>query len=199
MELIKWDSLREEAVFDEDAKTVLHNLFISGIGGHHALNTKSHQWLTNLLHPIGFLKDALGAKDWIDKKYFDAHYFLSPENKKEIAVKCSQIRDAFLVNNNAKAEMRGEYSTASLGADVGTSNTRLATRDFGDGALTTSTCTIKIAAKDGYYIVYPTFDAESIKDIKVLCFDRNRGKTEPKKAFYVTKLNMNLDKIRKAK
>lgn len=195
MELIKWESLKEDHVFDEDFKTAIHNYWTSGIGGHHGLNSKNWAWVLSALslNPIPALVHAFGFKDMIDKKYFEAHWNLSNKQKQIIAQQCSKVKNALLVNSAVKNAMRGRFSDTAISTDVASSNTRLATKDFGDGAITTATCALKIPYKDGHYIVYVTFDSTRVIDIKVLCQDPKNYETH--KSFFVTKIPFNVQSI----
>ena len=53
--------------------------------------------------------------------------------------------------------------------NLASNKTRLATRSLGDGHFTTCTAVYYLPSGKGSYIIYFTFDGDSIEDAKVLC------------------------------
>ena len=53
--------------------------------------------------------------------------------------------------------------------NLAANKTRLATRSLGDGHFTTCTAVYYLPSGKGSYIIYFTFDGDSIEDAKVLC------------------------------
>lgn len=129
-----------------------------------------------------------------DRRYFNSMYHITPALQKKLLSWVSKIKDArpFTVKQASmdiaeddkklfsfkRTQKRG---VLNLGADdngdvLASHKTRMATRNFGSGMFTTCTSVYYLPAGKGKYIIYFTFDGDSIEDAKVLCC-RN---TDPK-------------------
>lgn len=125
--------------------------------------------------------------DNIDDAYFNHHYKITEPLSKKIIKWCSQIKTAVPVKlerlNNKKWYQFGKDAFARR-------NTKKATPGIGNGVLTTSTAYKKLYIDNRYpekgcYIVYFTFDEDSIINAKVLCIKPNSDPTEDN-SYYVT-------------
>lgn len=180
-------------VITEDLKTVLHNIWtrpIFGIDGGYdpTLGSKVH---TDYMRErsSGYAHYLLGAiplflstvfnfytngTDYIDNRYFDSMYKISPGLAKKLAQWCDELGvDPFTISN-----INGKFSIN--GIDIQVDNHKDSTPNrhkpkahrgfFQKGTFTTCTAYKKIQSqeKGKYYIVYFTFDGDSIQDAKVL-------------------------------
>ena len=139
-----------------------------------------------------------GFTDWIDKKFFDSYWTISKKKEADLLNWCKSERNAFFVDSESKESIKGALGALDFSDKlhkkftgrsnmVGRTNTRLATRRFGSGAVeTATTCLCLVDPKrSGFYVVYPTFDEDHIYDIKVLCAENQ----DKKPKFFVKKLD----------
>ena len=168
-------------VFNEDLKTVGHNYLSSYMYGYHSKNYKN---INNFLIPL-YRKFAGGTADKLsfDRKYFDSMYQITPQLKKKLLSWVSNIKGArAFTNDERKMFIDKDTSTISKISKGGlyrdeltnqnnlaSNKTRLATRSLGDGHFTTCTAVYYLPSGKGSYIIYFTFDGDSIEDAKVLC------------------------------
>ena len=168
-------------VFNEDLKTFGHNYLSSYLYGYHSKNNKN---INNFLIPL-YRKFAGGTADKLsfDRKYFDSMYVITPQLKKKLLSWVSKIEDAraftddertmFIDKDNStisKINKGGIYRDELTNQNNLASNkTRLATRSLGDGHFTTCTAVYYLPSGKGSYIIFFTFDGDSIEDAKVLC------------------------------
>lgn len=143
--------------------------------------------LTALPITLGLILKIGNFIDNIDDAYFNHHYKITESLSKKIIKWCSQIKTAVPVKlerlNNKKWYQFGKDAFARR-------NTKKATPGIGDGVLTTATAYKKIYVDNRYpekgcYIVYFTFDEDSIINAKVLCIKPNSDPTEDN-SYYVT-------------
>jgi len=160
--------------FNEDLKTVAHNI-LSNQFGNHAKNIKGAYALgvgILQLNPFVIGSSLLGGKDWIDNKYFNAHWTMTDKLKATISSWCKKAGATPFKKKKIDISLGFSGHTTNLrqdGHELGNIHTRLATRSIGKGMLTTSTTCIPIPAGNGlFYYVYPTFDASDIYDLKAL-------------------------------
>ena len=186
-------------VFNEDLKTVGHNYLSSYMYGYHSKNYKN---INNFLIPL-YRKFAGGTADKLsfDRKYFDSMYIITPQLKKKLLSWVSKIEDAraftddertmFIDKDNStisKINKGGIYRDELTNQNNLASNkTRLATRSLGDGHFTTCTAVYYLPSGKGSYIIYFTFDGDSIEDAKVLCCDVSKDKDYDNK-YYVKEI-----------
>lgn len=168
-------------VFNEDLKTVGHNYLSSYLYGYHSKNNKN---INNFLIPL-YRKFAGGTADKLsfDRKYFDSMYVITPQLKKKLLSWVSNIKGArAFTNDERKMFIDKDTSTTtkiSKGGiyrdeltnqnNLASNKTRLATRSLGDGHFTTCTAVYYLPSGKGSYIIFFTFDGDSIEDAKVLC------------------------------
>ena len=168
-------------VFNEDLKTFGHNYLSSYLYGYHSKNNKN---INNFLIPL-YRKFAGGTADKLsfDRKYFDSMYVITPQLKKKLLSWVSNIKGArAFTNDERKMFIDKDTSTTtkiSKGGiyrdeltnqnNLASNKTRLATRSLGDGHFTTCTAVYYLPSGKGSYIIYFTFDGDSIEDAKVLC------------------------------
>ena len=168
-------------VFNEDLKTAFHNNLSSSLYGHHYKNVKN---INTFLAPL-YRKFMGGTADKLsfDRKYFDSMYVISPQLKKKLLSWVSNIKDArAFTDDERKMFIDKDTSTISKISKGGiyrdeltnknnlaANKTRLATRSLGDGHFTTCTAVYYLPSGKGSYIIYFTFDGDSIEDAKVLC------------------------------
>ena len=167
-------------VFNEDLKTFGHNYLSSYMYGYHSKNNKN---INNLLIPL-YIKFAGGTADKLsfDRKYFDSMYIITPQLKKKLLSWVSNIKGArAFTNDERKMFIDKDTSTISKISKGGlyrdeltnqnnlaANKTRLATRSLGDGHFTTCTAVYYLPSGKGSYIIFFTFDGDSIEDAKVL-------------------------------
>ena len=168
-------------VFNEDLKTFGHNYLSSYLYGYHSKNNKN---INNFLIPL-YRKFAGGTADKLsfDRKYFDSMYVITPQLKKKLLSWISNIKGArAFTNDERKMFIDKDTSTTtkiSKGGiyrdeltnqnNLASNKTRLATRSLGDGHFTTCTAVYYLPSGKGSYIIFFTFDGDSIEDAKVLC------------------------------
>ena len=168
-------------VFNEDLKTFGHNYLSSYMYGYHSKNNKN---INNFLIPL-YRKFAGGTADKLsfDRKYFDSMYVITPQLKKKLLSWVSNIKGArAFTNDERKMFIDKDTSTTtkiSKGGiyrdeltnqnNLASNKTRLATRSLGDGHFTTCTAVYYLPSGKGSYIIFFTFDGDSIEDAKVLC------------------------------
>ncbi len=168
-------------VFNEDLKTFGHNYLSSYLYGYHSKNNKN---INNFLIPL-YRKFAGGTADKLsfDRKYFDSMYVITPQLKKKLLSWVSNIKGArAFTNDERKMFIDKDTSTTtkiSKGGiyrdeltnqnNLASNKTRLATRSLGDGHFTTCTAVYYLPSGKGNYIIFFTFDGDSIEDAKVLC------------------------------
>ena len=168
-------------VFNEDLKTFGHNYLSSYMYGYHSKNNKN---INNFLIPL-YRKFAGGTADKLsfDRKYFDSMYQITPQLKKKLLSWVSNIKDArAFTDDERKMFIDKDTSTTtkiSKGGiyrdkltnknNLASNKTRLATRSLGDRRFTTCTSVYYLPAGKGSYIIFFTFDGDSIEDAKVLC------------------------------
>ena len=168
-------------VFNEDLKTFGHNYLSSYLYGYHSKNNKN---INNFLIPL-YRKFAGGTADKLsfDRKYFDSMYVITPQLKKKLLGWVSNIKGArAFTNDERKMFIDKDTSTTtkiSKGGiyrdeltnqnNLASNKTRLATRSLGDGHFTTCTAVYYLPSGKGSYIIFFTFDGDSIEDAKVLC------------------------------
>ena len=168
-------------VFNEDLKTFGHNYLSSYMYGYHSKNNKN---INNFLIPL-YRKFAGGTADKLsfDRKYFDSMYVITPQLKKKLLSWVSNIKDArAFTDDERKMFIDKDTSTTtkiSKGGiyrdkltnqnNLASNKTRLATRSLGDGHFTTCTAVYYLPSGKGSYIIFFTFDGDSIEDAKVLC------------------------------
>ena len=168
-------------VFNEDLKTFGHTYLSSYMYGYHSKNYKN---INNFLIPL-YRKFAGGTADKLsfDRKYFDSMYAITPQLKKKLLSWVSNIKGArAFTNDERKMFIDKDTSTTtkiSKGGiyrdkltnqnNLASNKTRLATRSLGDGHFTTCTAVYYLPSGKGSYIIYFTFDGDSIEDAKVLC------------------------------
>ena len=173
-------------VFNEDLKTFGHNYLSSYMYGYHSKNNKN---INNFLIPL-YRKFAGGTADKLsfDRKYFDSMYVITPQLKKKLLSWVSNIKGArAFTDNERKMFIDKDTSTISKISKGGlyrdkltnqnnlaATKTRLATRSLGDGHFTTCTAVYYLPSGKGSYIIFFTFDGDSIEDAKVLCNKDNR-------------------------
>ena len=149
--------------------------------GYHSKNNKN---INNFLIPL-YRKFAGGTADKLsfDRKYFDSMYVITPQLKKKLLSLVSNIKGArAFTNDERKMFIDKDTSTTtkiSKGGiyrdeltnqnNLAANKTRLATRSLGDGHFTTCTAVYYLPSAKGSYIIYFTFDGDSIEDAKVLC------------------------------
>lgn len=148
---------------EEDARTALNN-FMSRIGG-----ASSHFFdKVNLSPSFSFLQ--LIDINREDILYFNKFYSISKKLNSIIAHMCKQ--------EGGKKFTETEFNNYSRNHSDRTVSREFiydASRDIGDGMLTTSTIAQTIQDGNGFYVVYFTFDSSIIEDCKVLCYDKNNG------------------------
>ena len=168
-------------VFNEDLKTFGHNYLSSYMYGYHSKNNKN---INNFLIPL-YRKFAGGTADKLsfDRKYFDSMYVITPQLKKKLLSWVSNIKGARAFTNDERKMFidkdTSNVSKISKGGiyrdeltnqnNLASNKTRLATRSLGDGHFTTCTAVYYLPSGKGSYIIYFTFDGDSIEDAKVLC------------------------------
>ena len=168
-------------IFNEDLKTFGHNYLSSYMYGYHSKNNKN---INNFLIPL-YRKFAGGTADKLsfDSKYFDSMYQITPQLKKKLLSWVSKIEDArAFTDDERKMFIDKDTSTTtkiSKGGiyrdkltnqnNLAANKTRLATRSLGDGHFTTCTAVYYLPSGKGSYIIFFTFDGDSIEDAKVLC------------------------------
>ena len=168
-------------IFNEDLKTFGHNYLSSYMYGYHSKNNKN---INNFLIPL-YRKFAGGTADKLsfDRKYFDSMYVITPQLKKKLLSWVSNIKDArAIIDDERKMFIDKDTSTTtkiSKGGiyrdkltnqnNLAANKTRLATRSLGDGHFTTCTAVYYLPSGKGSYIIFFTFDGDSIEDAKVLC------------------------------
>ena len=173
-------------VFNEDLKTFGHNYLSSYMYGYHSKNNKN---INNFLIPL-YRISAGGTADKLsfDRKYFDSMYVITPQLKKKLLSWVSNIKGArAFTNDERKMFIDKDTSTTtkiSKGGlyrdkltnqnNLAANKTRLATRSLGDGHFTTCTAVYYLPSGKGSYIIFFTFDGDSIEDAKVLCNKDNR-------------------------
>ena len=110
-------------------------------------------------------------------------YQITPQLKKKLLSWVSNIKGArAFTNDERKMFIDKDTSTISKISKGGlyrdkltnqnnlaSNKTRLATRSLGDGHFTTCTAVYYLPSSKGSYIIYFTFDGDSIEDAKVLC------------------------------
>lgn len=168
-------------VFNEDLKTVGHNYLSSYLYGYHSKNNKN---INNFLIPLyrKFTGDTADKLSF-DRKYFNSMYTITPQLKKKLLSWVSNIKGArAFTNDERKMFIDKDTSTTtkiSKGGiyrdeltnqnNLASNKTRLATRSLGDGHFTTCTAVYYLPSGKGSYIIFFTFDGDSIEDAKVLC------------------------------
>ena len=166
-------------VFNEDLKTFGHNYLSSSLYGYH-----HSKFINNFLIPLyrKFMGDTADKLSF-DRKYFDSMYQITPQLKKKLLSWVSNIKGArAFTNDERKMFIDKDTSTISKISKGGlyrdkltnqnnlaSNKTRLATRSLGDGHFTTCTAVYYLPSAKGSYIIYFTFDGDSIEDAKVLC------------------------------
>ena len=166
-------------VFNEDLKTFGHNYLSSSLYGYH-----HSKFINNFLIPLyrKFMGDTADKLSF-DRKYFDSMYQITPQLKKKLLSWVSKIKDArAFTDDERKMFIDKDTSTISKISKGGiyrdkltnknnlaSNKTRLATRSLGDGHFTTCTAVYYLPSGKGSYIIYFTFDGDSIEDAKVLC------------------------------
>ena len=166
-------------VFNEDLKTFGHNYLSSILYGYH-----HSKFINNFLIPL-YRKFMGGTADKLsfDCKYFNSMYQITPQLKKKLLSWVSNIKGArAFTNDERKMFIDKDTSTISKISKGGlyrdkltnqnnlaSNKTRLATRSLGDGHFTTCTAVYYLPSGKGSYIIYFTFDGDSIEDAKVLC------------------------------
>ena len=110
-------------------------------------------------------------------------YTITPQLKKKLLNWVSSIKGArAFTNDERKMFIDKDTSTTtkiSKGGiyrdeltnqnNLASNKTRLATRSLGDGHFTTCTAVYYLPSGKGSYIIFFTFDGDSIEDAKVLC------------------------------
>ena len=110
-------------------------------------------------------------------------YTITPQLKKKLLSWVSNIKDArAFTDDERKMFIDKDTSTTtkiSKGGiyrdkltnqnNLASNKTRLATRSLGDGHFTTCTAVYYLPSGKGSYIIFFTFDGDSIEDAKVLC------------------------------
>ena len=166
-------------VFNEDLKTFGHNYLSSSLYGYH-----HSKIINNFIIPL-YRKFMGGTADKLsfDCKYFDSMYVITPQLKKKLLSWVSNIKGArAFTNDERKMVIDKDTSTISKISKGGlyrdkltnqnnlaANKTRLATRSLGDGHFTTCTAVYYLSSGKGSYIIFFTFDGDSIEDAKVLC------------------------------
>ena len=166
-------------VFNEDLKTFGHNYLSSSLYGYHHSKT-----INNFIIPL-YRKFMGGTADKLsfDRKYFDSMYQITPQLKKKLLSWVSKIEDARAFTDDertmfidkdtstiSKINKGGIYRDELTNKNNLASNkTRLATRSLGNGRFTTCTSVYYLPSGKGSYIIFFTFDGDSIEDAKVLC------------------------------
>jgi hypothetical protein len=181
---------------NEDFKTTAYNAISGYLGGFHAGNLKNNtfhnviqtviplvfQGLLPINHLIHLGLKLVGGKDAMDKAYFERYWDISsiiPTIEKW----CKKEEDALHASKkNKNITNRNTVSAKSFGDrehEVGNAHTHLANPSlFKKGALekfTTALTCIPIKSGDGFYYIYPIFDSDDIRDIKVLCYKKGKG------------------------
>lgn len=159
-------------VINEDFKTAVYNVLTrsTGLFNPHMKNFKNFSPLNP--NPASIVLGAItsnlfGSTDIIDNMYFDHHYSISEKLKNKLRSWCAKVGGAVV----SVEQMRHKNGLQLNDKDaLARQNTRKATRGFGNGMITTATAYKKIPVgnKGGCYVIYLTFDAESIRDVKVL-------------------------------
>lgn len=188
--------------FNEDLKTAAHNYIGAMVHGYHALNHKKIDGL-NYLNPYKLVPSVIGKlvhsnKLEHDKAYFNSMYSISPNLKSKLLKWVSGIKGArpFTIEQSKDGADSPNFAkrTVSKGLftfhkdedQLAANKTRLATRSLGNGALTTCTSVYYLPAGKGRYIIYFTFDGDSIEDAKVLCCDSSKDNPNPN--YYVKEI-----------
>ena len=191
-------------VITEDFKTTIHNALSGYIGGYHFLDTKDMPMLgllralfkaANGTVPTKFLLNLgsklIGGKDIVDKAYFDHHWNIDPIIP-QIEKWCKQEKKALLVNDKIKSRIPNTSSKkfGDTTHEIGNARTYLANPSLLDvfnkkldakkrfEKFTTALTCIPIKSGNGFYYIYPIFDADDIRDIKVLCSGRGQLKSD---------------------
>ena len=177
---------------NEDLKTFAHNAIGSAVHGQHALNLKKIEVL-GAADPFKLSTMVIGKlihsnKLEHDKAYFDSMYSISPKLKAKLLKWVSGIKGArpFTIEQSKDGSDSSKFTKRVVSKGLFTfhkdedqlaaNKTRLATRSIGNGALTTCTSVYYLPANKGRYIIYFTFDGDSIEDAKVLCCDVSKDR-----------------------
>lgn len=200
-------------VVNEDALTGFHNAWTRGISGGNGnyANTKFNGFGGALIDIFRYrsidpfsialsviLNNAFGFIDKIDNAYFNRFWSISKENEKELRKVVYQVPDAVPVTiNKLNSREFGEFNPDDI---MARRHTRKATRSFGDGMVTTCTSYYKLPVNKngnhdkGFFILYFTFDAHRIYDIKVLC-KVPKADPEDNSSYYVETLPITAKRI----
>ena len=188
---------------NEDLKTFAHNAIGSAVHGQHALNLKKIEVL-GAADPFKLSTMVIGKlihsnKLEHDKAYFDSMYSISPKLKAKLLKWVSGIKGArpFTIEQSKdgsdspkftkRVVSKGLFTFHKDEDQLAANKTRLATRSIGNGALTTCTSVYYLPANKGRYVIYFTFDGDSIEDAKVLCCDVSKDKDYDNK-YYVKEI-----------
>lgn len=148
---------------EEDVRTSLHN-FMTRIGG-----VSSHFFdAINLAPFLGWCQ--LMDINREDIYYFNKYFQVSDRLKSLLVHMCKK-------NGGYKftEEDYNNYARNNAGRTVDRDYTYYASRNMGDGMLTTATIAQAISTSGGFYIIYFTFDSSTIEDCKVVCKNKDLG------------------------
>lgn len=180
-------------IINEDLKTAAHNIWTRGTGyfSPHMMNMKNFNPLNVTALPAFVLgtiaSNLLGSTDRIDNAYFDHHYELSEKLINKLRNWCAKAGGSVVTVGQMRTKNGFQLNEKDA---LARQNTRKATRGFGKGMITTATAYKKIPVgnKGGCYVIYLTFDAESIEDVKVLKLKAKGMNPEDDNSYTVVKL-----------
>lgn len=154
---------------NEDAMTGAYNVFTRLVQGRSNytddVGIKRNMPLVGL--PFGFPSFVKFADlNRLDKQRFRAYFRFNDNYKKELAKAC-KAQGGKLFTDREINQFKSEYERTPDKYYL-----NKASRDFGKGMLTTTTIDMQLPyGKDTFFIIYITFDADTILDIKVLTND----------------------------
>jgi hypothetical protein len=179
MELIKWDSLKEDTAINESLATMGRQLWDS---------------IKNTFDTESWCSDRHAYQQYMasKRKYFNELFTISDQLKKKMVMWCSQVPGALALSkgelhqmmNAMDTEKHTSYNTYNYGNgysgsyahDYETSQTkevtlqRKARTNNGVNSITNATCSyILDAGNNKAYLLYITFDSDEIKRVQVVC------------------------------
>lgn len=150
-------------IHEGDLRTALNN-FMSRVGG-----ASSHFFdKVNLKPQFAFM--SLMDINREDVRYFNQFYNISDKLKSMISHMCKQEGGKKFTESEFN-----QYARNNSDRTISRDYTYDASRNMGDGMLTTSTIPYTISNGNGFYVVYFTFDSHTIEDCKVLCYHKDIG------------------------
>ena len=117
---------------------------------------------------------AYGGIDKLDQKYFSSMFTLDKSMIKKLSNLCVKHKATAFTEDELYLKVPGANADNAQMISPASRMTRKATREFGNGMLSTATCYKLIPYKNNRkFVVYLTFDEDKILDCKALVYNHN--------------------------